>query len=69
MPIVAAEISLVVQDIADGTRDSVPLRMGDVAVIATGVAHAMRASAPGQVLEFSPARFDPADSYPFPLVS
>jgi len=66
--VIQGELSLVVQDIEQGTRDLVPLRMGDVAAIGTGVAHAMRASAPGQVIEFSPARFDPADTYPFPLV-
>jgi hypothetical protein len=43
--------------------------MGDLAAIGTGVAHALRASAPGQLIEFSPARFDPADTCPFPLVS
>jgi oxalate decarboxylase/phosphoglucose isomerase-like protein (cupin superfamily) len=66
--VIQGELSLVVQDVADGTRDSVPLRMGDVAVIGTGVAHAVQASAPGQILEFSPVRFNPADSYRFPLV-
>jgi mannose-6-phosphate isomerase-like protein (cupin superfamily) len=66
--VVQGEISLVVQDIAQGTRDSLPLQTGDVAVIETGIAHAILAPAPGQVLEFSPVRFDPADTYRFPLV-
>jgi quercetin dioxygenase-like cupin family protein len=66
--VIQGELSLVVQDLEQGTRDLVPLRTGDVATIGTGVAHALRASAPAQVIEFSPARFDPADAYPFPLV-
>ena len=66
--VIQGEISLVVQEITQGTRESVSLQVGDVAVIETGVAHAVRASAPGQVLEFSPVRFDPADTYRFPLV-
>lgn len=67
--VIQGELSLVVQDPEQGTRDLVPLRMGDLAAIGTGVAHALRASAPGQLIEFSPARFDPADTCPFPLVS
>ena len=66
--VIQGELCLVVQDLEQGTRDSVPLRMGDVAVIGTGVAHAVRATAPAQVIEFSPARFNPADTYRFPLV-
>ena len=64
--VIQGEFCLVVQDPEHGARDSVPLQMDDVAVIGTGVAHAMRASAPAQLIEFSPARFDPADTYPFP---
>ena len=64
--VIQGELCLVVQDLEHGARDSVPLQRGDVAVIETGVAHAMRAAAPGQLIEFSPARFDPADTYSFP---
>jgi mannose-6-phosphate isomerase-like protein (cupin superfamily) len=66
--VIQGELSLVVQDLEQETRDLVPLRMGDVAAIGPGVAHALRASAPAQLIEFSPARFNPADTYPFPLV-
>jgi hypothetical protein len=41
--------------------------MGDVAVTQTGIAHAAQASAPAQVIEFSPVRFDPSDTYGFHL--
>jgi hypothetical protein len=65
--VIQGEFLLLVHDIAQGARDSVPLRMGDVAVIETGVAHAAQASAPAQVIEFSPVRFDPSDTYGFHL--
>jgi mannose-6-phosphate isomerase-like protein (cupin superfamily) len=65
--IIQGELSLLVQDTLNGTRDSVPLRAGDLALIRCGVAHALLAAAPRQAIEFSPARFDPADSFPFPL--
>jgi len=40
-------------------RASVALRAGDLAVIRTGIAHALRTVEPGQAIEFSIARFDP----------
>ena len=41
---------------------------GELARIRTGVAHAYRTVKPGKALEFSPARFDPADTIRHPLV-
>jgi mannose-6-phosphate isomerase-like protein (cupin superfamily) len=56
-----------VADIDTKARASVTLRAGDLAVIRTGIAHALRTVEAGQAIEFSSARFDPADIHPFPL--
>jgi mannose-6-phosphate isomerase-like protein (cupin superfamily) len=61
------EVLLSVADIDSQARASVALRAGDLAVIRTGIAHAIRTVEPGQAIEFSIARFDPADIYRFPL--
>ena len=64
---IRGEVLLSVADIDSQARASVALRAGDVAVIRTGIAHAIRAVEPGQAIEFSIARFDPADIHRFPL--
>ncbi len=65
--VIRGELTLVVEDIASRAGDMVPLRTGDLAFIAAGIAHALQTTASGQAIEFSTARFDPADSYRFPL--
>ena len=65
--VIRGEILLVVADIDSEARASVSLRAGDLALIQIGVAHAYQTVAPGQAIEFSPTRFNPADTYPFPL--
>ncbi len=65
--VIQGEISLVVQDILEPKRDAIPLRAGDLALIRTGIAHALLADTPGQAVEFSAARFDLADTYRFLL--
>jgi quercetin dioxygenase-like cupin family protein len=55
------EVLLIVEDLDSKTRASVPLRAGDLVLIPTGIAHALQVGAPGQAIEFSPARFDPLD--------
>jgi quercetin dioxygenase-like cupin family protein len=62
------EVLLVVEDIESLARAECRLRTGDLAVIQTGVAHALRSEKPGQAIEFSQARFDPADIHRYPLV-
>ena len=65
--VMRGEVWLSVADIDSQARASVALRAGDLAVIRTGIAHAMRTVAAGQAIEFSSARFDAADIHRFPL--
>ncbi len=67
--VIQGGVTLVVEDIVSKTRDSAPLRAGDLAIIQTGVAHALQTVAPGWAIEFSPARFDPEDIHRYPLVT
>jgi len=65
--VIHGEVMLSVADLDSKERTSVALRAGDLAVIRTGIAHALRTVEPGQAIEFSSSRFDPADIHPFPL--
>ena len=65
--VLQGELSLLVEDIQNNERASVPLRTGDLLLIQTGIAHLLRTVEPGQALEFSRARFSAADIFPFPL--
>ncbi len=62
------ELALEVQDIHTQARETVILRAGDLATIYPEVAHAMRVTAAGYGVEFSPGRFDPADLYKVALI-
>lgn len=64
---IQGEAVLLVGDINTGARDAVPLCAGDLAIIPVGIVHAMRTVKPGQAIECSPARYDPADTYRFAL--
>ena len=61
------EVLVLIEDIQSRLRASVPLRIGDLLFISTGIAHLMRTVEPGQAIEFSPARFDPNDVFQFSL--
>jgi mannose-6-phosphate isomerase-like protein (cupin superfamily) len=65
--IILGEISLILEDMDSHARAIVPLYAGDLAVVQTGVAHAWKTIQPGLAVEFSPARFDPADLHRFHL--
>jgi len=56
-----------VQDLQSAERASLRLQAGDLVFIPTGIIHAFRPLEAGQMIEFSPARFDPQDIYPFRL--
>jgi quercetin dioxygenase-like cupin family protein len=66
--VTAGEVLLVVEDVETKRRESIPLRVGDLAIIRTGVAHALQVVAPGEAIEFSGARFDAADIYRYQLL-
>ncbi|HWX21245.1 MAG TPA: cupin domain-containing protein [Candidatus Binatia bacterium] len=57
------EVLLLVEDLETRQRASVPLHGGDLAFIPTRIAHALQVLQPGFAVEFSAARFDPADIY------
>jgi hypothetical protein len=63
--LIHGDLQLVVQDIASSARAEVPLRTGDLAIIQPGIAHVLRVIKPGQAIEFSRTRFDPADIHRF----
>jgi quercetin dioxygenase-like cupin family protein len=67
--VIRGQVKLVVEEVTSKARATVKLRQGDQVVISTGVAHALRPLTAGQALEFSPAPFDQADSYAYPLVA
>jgi quercetin dioxygenase-like cupin family protein len=63
--VMRGELMLLVEDTATGARCSVPLRAGDLAAIAPGVAHAIQPVTAGLAVEFAPERFDAADTVRF----
>jgi hypothetical protein len=56
-----------VQDIQTNERASVALATGDLLLIQTHIAHALQPVEAGQALEYSRARFDASDIFPFTL--
>jgi uncharacterized cupin superfamily protein len=66
--IIRGEMVLFVQDIQTREQASLTLQAGDLAVVATHIAHAYQTTQPGDAVEFSKARFDAADVYRFALV-
>lgn len=65
--VLQGELVVLVADVQTNARASMSLRAGDLLRIQTGIAHRLRTVAPGQAIEFSPARFNAADIVPFPL--
>jgi mannose-6-phosphate isomerase-like protein (cupin superfamily) len=60
--LIAGEVELVVQDGSTGERAGLNLVAGGLVYLAAGVAHAYRPLTGGEAVEFSPVRFDPADT-------
>ena len=65
--VIQGEVLLTVQDIDSKAYESIRLATGDTVSISTRVAHALQVLKPGHAIEFSAARFDPADTYRFSL--
>jgi quercetin dioxygenase-like cupin family protein len=59
--VISGRLELVVQEMPEGGRATLELVPGDLAFIATGIAHAIKPLESGLAMEFSKARFDPAD--------
>ena len=66
---IAGEAALIVEDIQTRERQSVPLKEGDLTLISTSIAHAIKVEKDGQAVEFSASRFDAADIHRYPLAS
>ena len=62
------EIRLTVEDIETKARESALLKAGSVVSIPVRIAHTMQPLCPGKAIEFSTARFDPADVCRYPLI-
>ena len=65
--LIAGEVLLLLEDIGSRQRESVTLRAGELAIIQTGVAHALQTVKPGHAIEFAGTRFDPTDVFRHPL--
>jgi uncharacterized RmlC-like cupin family protein len=61
--LISGEVNLIVEDLECKARENVSLVAGDLLFIQTGVVHALEITKSGQAIEFSTARFDPADIY------
>jgi hypothetical protein len=61
--VIQGALDLLLLDPATNARDCAHLTTGDLALIPTGVAHAMRTVQAGHAIEFSSSRFDPEDSF------
>ena len=66
--VLSGQLLLVAQDGEAGERINIDLHPGDLVSIATGVAHAIKPMQTGYAIEFSRARFDPADSQKVMLI-
>ncbi|HVU99902.1 MAG TPA: cupin domain-containing protein [Verrucomicrobiae bacterium] len=65
--LISGELRLKTEHVETHEKDSAVLRAGDLARIEPGIAHALEVSQSGHGIEFSPSRFDPADTYRFAL--
>jgi uncharacterized cupin superfamily protein len=64
---IAGEAVLIVEDIHTKEREFVAVAKGDLAIIATGIAHAIKVEKVGQAVEFSSARFDASDTHKYAI--
>jgi oxalate decarboxylase/phosphoglucose isomerase-like protein (cupin superfamily) len=63
--VIQGEMELLLQEPETNGRETVRMQTGDLALIPTGIAHAIRTIQPGHAVEFSSSRFDPEDSFRF----
>ena len=61
--LISGEMTLVVEDVRTGTRETLTLTPGDMVTLPPGIAHAMQPTAPGYAVEISPTRFEPEDTF------
>ncbi len=61
--LITGEFLLRAEHLETHERQSLTVRAGDLVNIRTGIAHVLDVQQSGQAIEFSPARFDPDDTY------
>jgi uncharacterized RmlC-like cupin family protein len=61
--LISGEFLLRAEHLETHERQSLTVRPGDLINIRTGIAHVLDVQQSGQAIEFSPARFDPGDTY------
>ncbi len=61
--LLSGTVSLYLEDLESKSEQVVPLNAGDLVLIAPGVAHTLAVEKSGEAIEFSPAQFDPNDTY------
>lgn len=66
--LIAGAVHLVVEDVETKARETLLIVTGDLAYISPGVAHTLVVQQEGMAVEFSPVRFDPADTSRYTLV-
>ena len=65
--LIAGKAEIFLENPESKERDVMTLVPGDLAVIPTGIAHAIRTLEAGQAIEFSPAAFDLTDTVRYPV--
>jgi quercetin dioxygenase-like cupin family protein len=65
--LISGSVELVVEDVESKLRETVNMVAGDLAYVSPGVAHTFVVQESGMAVEFSPVRFDPADTTRYPL--
>ena len=59
--VLSGEFRLDLEDPQNQEHATIPMKRGDLVVIAPGLAHTLRVSSSGLAIEYASTRFDPAD--------
>ena len=65
--LLSGEATLLLEDTETKEQAKLPLKVGELAFVQTGIAHAIQVLQSGQAIEFSSARFDAQDIYKYPI--
>jgi quercetin dioxygenase-like cupin family protein len=66
--IISGKLRLVVQELGAAGKEEIDLQAGNLVFIQPAIVHALDVKESGLAVEFSPNRFDPADTYREKLV-
>jgi quercetin dioxygenase-like cupin family protein len=61
--ILSGELLLALEEVTSHAREQLRLQGGDLVLIQPGIAHALQVTQRGMAVEFSPDRFNPADTF------